>query len=87
MPMKMVITVFSRVAKWHIFKPKIPIKVNFGGPCNGRCYVKFMAIWSILRPFGIFYSFLVYFPRFGMLYQEIYGNPGFQHDHAKMYTS
>jgi hypothetical protein len=25
----------SRVAKWYIFKPKIPIWVNFGGPCNG----------------------------------------------------
>jgi hypothetical protein len=36
----------------HIFKPKIPIWVNFDGPCNGRyCY--------ILRPFGVFYGHLV----------------------------
>jgi hypothetical protein len=21
---------------WHIFKPKIPVWINFGGPCNGR---------------------------------------------------
>jgi hypothetical protein len=28
--------------------------VNFGGPCNVRC-------WYILWPFGIFYGHLVYF--------------------------
>jgi hypothetical protein len=27
----------SRVARWHNFKPNIPIWVNFGGSCNGRC--------------------------------------------------
>jgi hypothetical protein len=44
--------------------------------------VYFMAIWYILRPFGIFYDHLVYFvvnwcifPRFGMLSQEKPGNP------------
>jgi hypothetical protein len=26
-----------RVARWHIFRPKIPIWVNFGGYSNGRC--------------------------------------------------
>jgi hypothetical protein len=66
----------SRVARWHIFKPKIPIWVNFGGPCNGRC-------WYIICPFGLFHDYTVYFvaiwyilwlfdiyfPRFGMLYQ------------------
>jgi hypothetical protein len=43
----------------------------------------FMAIWYILRPFGIFWGHLVYFeaiwyifPRFGMLYPEKSGNPG-----------
>jgi hypothetical protein len=35
-----------------------------------------MAIWYILWPFGIFYGYLVYFSRFGMLYQEKSGNPG-----------
>jgi hypothetical protein len=47
-----------------------------------KILVYFLAIWSIFRPFGIcilwpfgaFYGHLVYFPRFGMLYQEIYGN-------------
>jgi hypothetical protein len=32
--------------------------------------VYFVTIWSILRPFGIF------FPRFGILHQEKSGNPG-----------
>jgi hypothetical protein len=42
-----------------------------------------MAFWSILRPLEIFYGRLVYFvviwcisPRFGILYQEKSGNPG-----------
>jgi hypothetical protein len=25
-------TVFVRVARWFVFNPKIPIRVNFGGP-------------------------------------------------------
>jgi hypothetical protein len=71
-----------RVARWHSFKPKIQIWVNFGGPCNGTCwyilrpFVNFVAIWYILWPFGIFYCYLFYFPQFGMLYQEKSGNPG-----------
>jgi hypothetical protein len=36
----------------------------------------FMAIWYILWPFGMSYGYLVYFSRFGMLYQEKSGNPG-----------
>jgi hypothetical protein len=46
--------------------------------------VYFIALWSFLRPFGlfcdhlvyIFYGYLVNFSRFGMLYQEKSGNPG-----------
>jgi hypothetical protein len=60
-----------RVARWHIFKPNIPI---FGGSCNGRCW--------FLQPFGMFCGHSVYFmviwngfSRFGMLYQEKSGNP------------
>jgi hypothetical protein len=62
----------TRVDRWHIFKPKIPIWVNFGGSSNGRCWnilwssglfygylVYFTAIWYILWPFGIFFPFLV----------------------------
>jgi hypothetical protein len=36
--------------------------------------VYFTPVWYILRPFGIFYGYLT---RFGMLYQEKSGNPGF----------
>jgi hypothetical protein len=60
-----------------VFKPKIPIRVNFDGYCDGRC-------WYILWPFGllyrhlayftasfgIFYGNLVHFPRFGKLQQK-----------------
>jgi hypothetical protein len=71
------LTILTRVARWHISKPKIPIWVNFGGSCNGRC-------WYILRPFGLIYGHLVYFtvvwyifPRFGIFYLEKSGNPAF----------
>jgi hypothetical protein len=44
--------------------------------------VYYLAIWSILRPFSIlfghlvlFYGYLVYFSRFGMLCKEKSGNP------------
>jgi hypothetical protein len=70
------------VARWHIFKPKIQIWVNFERPFNGRC-------WYILWPFGLFQSqlvyfvaiwflwgFFVYFSRFGALHREKSGNPG-----------
>jgi thiol-disulfide isomerase/thioredoxin len=36
-----------RVARWHSFKPKIPILIYFWGPWNGKCVY-------ILRPLGIF---------------------------------
>jgi hypothetical protein len=41
-----------RVARWHVFKPKIPIGVNLAGSWNGKC-------WRILWSFGIFYVHLV----------------------------
>jgi hypothetical protein len=28
----------ARVARWLVFKPKIPIWVNFGRPRNGKCW-------------------------------------------------
>jgi hypothetical protein len=43
----------TRVARWHIFKPKILIWVNFGGTCNGRCWYM---LWT--------YKYMVYFPPF-----------------------
>jgi hypothetical protein len=60
------------VAKWQIFKLKIPIWVNFEGSCNGRCwyilwsfglfcgnFVYFVALWYILWSFGIYFPVLV----------------------------
>jgi hypothetical protein len=46
-----------------------------------KVVVYFMAVWSIVRPFGIFCGHLVYFAairyisRFGILHQEKSGNP------------
>jgi hypothetical protein len=71
----------ARVARWHIFKPKSLIWVFTRGTCNGRCWYiiwlleYFTDIRYILRLLGIFYSYVVFFPRFGMLYQEKSGNP------------
>jgi hypothetical protein len=30
-----------RVARWFVFKPKIPIWVNFEEPLNGKCWYIF----------------------------------------------
>jgi hypothetical protein len=60
------------------FKPKFLFLENIGWSLNGKFwYMYFMALWSVLRPFGIFYGHLVnvvsvwyIFSRFGMLYKE-----------------
>jgi hypothetical protein len=72
-----------RVARWFVFKPKIPILVNFGRPWSEN-------FWYILWSFGLFHIHLVYFmyvllvcfaiiwnifPQFGMLHREKSGNP------------
>jgi hypothetical protein len=55
------LAILKQDARWHIIKPKIPIWINFGGLCNGRCcflyiyLVYLMAIWYILGLFGIFF--------------------------------
>jgi hypothetical protein len=63
----------ARVVRWYIFKPKIPIWVNFGGPWNEKG-------WYI-HSFGIHYGHLVYFmaiwytfPRFGISCQDKSGS-------------
>jgi hypothetical protein len=48
------LNLLSRVARWHIFKPRFPIGVNFGGSCNGRCQYN---LW----PLSLFYGNLVFF--------------------------
>jgi hypothetical protein len=65
-----------RFARWNIFKPKIPIWVNFGWSCNERCWyvvwsfgkfcvhlVYFAAIWDICWSFCIFLPILVRFTK------------------------
>jgi hypothetical protein len=78
-----------RVARWFVFKPKIPIWVNFLGPEIGKC-------WYILWPFGIFYihlgNFMIIwvhcvliwyiFSIFGFMYQDKSGNPGLKRDQS-----
>jgi hypothetical protein len=66
----------SELPDGFIFKPNIPIWVNYVGSCNKRC-------WSILWLIGLSYGHFVYFvaiwyvfPRFGLLYLEKSGNPG-----------
>jgi hypothetical protein len=66
----------NRVARWFLFKPKIPIWVDFGGPWIEKC-------WYILQEFGIFYDHSVHFEfiwyifsGFGIMYQEKSGIPG-----------
>jgi hypothetical protein len=51
----------SRVARWHIFKPKIVIWVNFWRDLQWKMLVYDMDIWYILGPFGIFCGHSVYF--------------------------
>jgi hypothetical protein len=65
---------YDRVARWYIFKPKIPIWVNFGciamedvGKLDVHLVILrgiFYGYLVILRAFGIFYGHLVYFPPF-----------------------
>jgi hypothetical protein len=69
--------VANRVARWFVFKPKIPIWVDW------KMFIYFMAIWNILRTLWIFYDHLVHwvfiwctFSGFGIMYQEKSGNPG-----------
>jgi hypothetical protein len=52
-----------RVARWYIYKLKIPILLNFGGSLKGMCWyiwsVYFTSIWCIFWSFGIFSPILV----------------------------
>jgi hypothetical protein len=65
-----------RVARWCVFKPKIPIWVNFWGPyIDRKMLMYFMAIWNILRTFGKFYDHLVHFCWFGTFFWFWYHVP------------
>jgi hypothetical protein len=45
--------VHHSVARWYVFRPKIPVWVNLGRSCNRRC-------WYCLWPICLFYGHLVY---------------------------
>jgi hypothetical protein len=49
-------SIWIRVARWHIFKPKIPIRVNFEGLAMEDIY--FMVLWHIVWSFGVCISWL-----------------------------
>jgi hypothetical protein len=70
-----------RVARWHFFKPKIPIWVNLGRSCYERCCYIIWPFGLFYGVFGIVFDHWVYFKviwyiffRFGMLHQEKSGN-------------
>jgi hypothetical protein len=57
-----------RVARWFVYKPKIPFCVNFGGSCNKKIGIFYdhlvylrplETFWHILWSFGIFPPVLV----------------------------
>jgi hypothetical protein len=48
-------------ARWYCLKPKFPIRLNFGGSCNGRCRYILWPFGVFLRPNGIVYGHLVHF--------------------------
>jgi hypothetical protein len=56
-----------------IFYGYLVILLSFGKFCGHLTYLIF--IWYILWPLDIFNTYLVYFSRFGLLYQEQSGNP------------
>jgi hypothetical protein len=58
------------------FQTKNPNLGKFWTVLQWKMIVYFMDTWSILRSFDVFYGHLVYFSRFGILYQEKSGNPG-----------
>jgi hypothetical protein len=74
----------ARVARWFVFKQKIPIWVNFGVPyVDWKRLIYFMTICNISWTFGIFKDHTVHFvfiwyifSDFGIMYQEKSGNPG-----------
>jgi hypothetical protein len=72
------------------FQTKNPNLGKFWRAFKWKMLEYFMAIWNILRPFGIFWYIFPFgklviiwyiFPRFGT--QEKSGNPGTKHDRRK----
>jgi hypothetical protein len=69
-------TVVCRVARWFIFKPKIPLWEVW----QWKILVHFVATWPLFRSFGIscgFYGHWVYFLPFRYIVsRKKSGNPG-----------
>jgi hypothetical protein len=73
----------NRVARGFVFKPKIPIWVNVGGPyLQWKMLAElyglleyFTAIWYIIWPFGNIMVIWYIFPRFVIFCPEKSGNP------------
>jgi hypothetical protein len=81
-----------RVAKWFIFKPKIPIWVNFE-VLRLENVIYFMAIWNIfmdvwdiLWPLGTFCVNLVHYSRFWYHVPKKSGIPIWHSFHSKTST-
>jgi hypothetical protein len=73
----------TRGCQMAYFKTKNPNLGKFWRVLQWKMLVYLLAIWSILRPFGIFCDHLVHFAfiwyifsAFGIMYQEKSGNPG-----------
>jgi hypothetical protein len=69
------------------FQTKNPNLGKFWRALDLKMLIYFMAIWSILQPFGIFHDLLVQFvfiwyifPGFGIMPQEKSGNPAMKRD-------
>jgi hypothetical protein len=54
------------IARWYIFKPKNPNLGKFYRVLLWKM-ISYMAIWSLLLPFGIFCCHLVYFVTVGYI--------------------
>jgi hypothetical protein len=57
------------------FQTQNPSLGKFGRALQWNMSAYFVVIWSILWSFGIFYGELVYYSSFGILHQEMSGNP------------
>jgi hypothetical protein len=56
------VTILSiRVARWFVFKTKNSNLGEFSRAIDWKKWICVMAIWSIVRTFGIFYDHLVHF--------------------------
>jgi hypothetical protein len=60
------------------FQTKNPTLDKFWRVLQWKMSVYFIGTWTILRTFGHLVYFVVFFPHFGILYQEKSGNPALQ---------